>query len=45
MGSRLSDFDPAEFREIRVGSYILRYELIAEEIRVHRIYHAREDRF
>lgn len=44
-GSRLSDFDPAEFREIRVGPYILRYELLAEEIRVHRIDHAREDRF
>ena len=44
-GSRLSEFNPAEFREIRVGAYILRYELGMKEIRIHRIFHAREDRF
>lgn len=44
-GSRLSEFDPREIREFRVGMYLLRYELRASEIFVLRIFHAREDRF
>ena len=44
-GSRLSEFDPKEVREFRVGSYLLRYELSGTDISVLRFFHAREDRF
>ncbi len=44
-GSRLSEFDPQEVREFRVGSYLLRYELAGTDIFVLRFFHAREDRF
>jgi len=44
-GPRLSDFDPREVREYRVGPYLLRYELRAGDIVVLRFFHAREDRF
>lgn len=44
LGSRLSEFDPREVRELRVGRYLLRYELIGSEIRVLRFFHGREDR-
>lgn len=44
-GPRLSQFDPREVREIRAGSYLLRYELADTDIRVLRFFHAREDRF
>jgi len=44
-GPRLSEFDPREVREFRLGKYLLRYELASEEIIVLRIFHAREDRF
>lgn len=44
-GSRLSQFDPREVRELRVGRYLLRYELIGSKIRVLRLFHGREDRF
>jgi len=44
-GSRLSEFDPREVREFRVGSYLLRYELVGADIFVLRFFHAREDRF
>lgn len=43
-GSRLSQFDPREIREFRVGSYVLRYELAGTDIFVLRFFHAREDR-
>ena len=43
-GSRLTDFEPREVRELRVGTYLLRYELRAEEILIVRIFHARENR-
>ena len=45
LGSRLSEFDPREVRELRLARYVLRYELFREEIRVLRIFHGREDRF
>ena len=45
MGSRLSEFDPREVRELRFARYILRYELLGAEIRVLRVFHGREDRF
>jgi plasmid stabilization system protein ParE len=45
MGSRLSEFDPREVRELRFARYILRYELVGTEIRVLRIFHGRENRF
>jgi plasmid stabilization system protein ParE len=41
-GSRLSEFDPREVREFRVGHYLLRYELRRSEIFVLRFFHARE---
>jgi plasmid stabilization system protein ParE len=44
-GSRLSEFDPREVREYRVGRYLLRYELAGTDIVVLRFFHAREDRF
>ena len=44
LGARLSEFDPREVREYRLGRYLVRYELIGLDIRVLRIFHAREDR-
>jgi plasmid stabilization system protein ParE len=44
LGARLSEFDPREVREFRVGRYLLRYELFGSEIRVLRFFHGREDR-
>jgi plasmid stabilization system protein ParE len=44
-GSRVSQYDPREVREFRVGSYLLRYELTGTDIFVLRFFHAREDRF
>ena len=44
LGSRLSEFEPREVREYRVGRYRLRYELVALEIIVLRVFHTREDR-
>jgi len=43
-GRRLSEFDPREVREYRVGSYLLRYELAGTDVIVLRFFHAREDR-
>ena len=43
-GPRLSEFDPREVREYRVGRYLLRYELADADIVVLRFFHAREDR-
>lgn len=44
-GSRLSELDPREVREFRVGRHLLRYELDGEKIHVLRFFHARENRF
>ena len=44
-GPRLSEFDPREVREFRIGNYLLRYELVGTDIYVLRFFHAREDRF
>ena len=44
-GPRLSEFDPREVREFRIGRYLLRYELAGTDIVVLRFFHAREDRF
>jgi plasmid stabilization system protein ParE len=44
-GQRLSEFDPREVREFRIGSYLLRYQLAGTDIFVLRFFHAREDRF
>jgi plasmid stabilization system protein ParE len=43
-GPRLSEFDPREVSELRVGKYLLRYELTDAELIVLRFFHAREDR-
>ena len=43
-GPRLSEFDPREVRELRVGRYLLRYELRETELFVLRFFHVREDR-
>lgn len=45
LGSRLSQYEPREVREFRVGSYLLRYELSVTDLIVVRVFHAREDRF
>lgn len=44
-GPRLSEFDPREVREFRIGHYLLRYELAGSDLLVLRFFHAREDRF
>ena len=44
-GPRLSEFDPLEIREFRVGNYLLRYQLAVADIIVLRVFHARENRF
>lgn len=44
-GPRLSQFDPREVREYRVGNYLLRYELGEADIFVLRFFHTRENRF
>lgn len=43
-GPRLSEFDPREVREYRVGHYLLRYELARGDVFVLRFFHAREAR-
>ncbi len=43
-GSRLSQYDPREVREFRIGNYLLRYELADTHIFVLRFFHARENR-
>lgn len=43
-GSRLSEFDPREVREFRLGGYLLRYELAGSDIFVLRFFHPRENR-
>lgn len=44
LGPRISEFDPREIREYRVGNYLLRYEVAGTDIVVLRFFHAREDR-
>jgi plasmid stabilization system protein ParE len=44
-GPRLSEFDPRDVREFRIGNYLLRYEIPATEIVVLRFFHARENQF
>lgn len=44
-GARLSEFDEREVRELRVGNYLMRYELSGTDILVLRFLHARENRF
>lgn len=43
-GPRLSEFDPREVREFRVGNYLMRYELAGPAVIVLRCVHVREDR-
>jgi plasmid stabilization system protein ParE len=44
-GPSLTEFDPRDVREFRVGKYLLRYELAGATIVVLRFFHAREARF
>ena len=44
-GPRLSEFDPREVREFRIGAYVMRYELAGTDLRVLRMFHVREDRY
>ena len=44
LGPRLSQFDPREVRELRVGRHLMRYELAEDRIFVLRFFHRREDR-
>jgi plasmid stabilization system protein ParE len=43
-GPRLTQFEPREVREFRVGKYLLRYELAGADIFVLRFFHKRENR-
>jgi len=43
--SRLSEFGKREIRELRVGNYLLRYEVKGADIVVLRFFHLRENRF
>jgi plasmid stabilization system protein ParE len=44
-GPPLSEFDPREVREYRIGNYLMRYEVAGGDILVLRFFHARENRF
>ena len=44
-GPRLSEFDPREIRELRIGPYLLRYAVADTDVVVLRFFHAREERF
>jgi len=44
-GSRLSEYEPHEVREFRVGRHLLRYQITDRDIVVLRFFHSREDRF
>ena len=44
LGPRLSQFDPREVRELRVGRYLMRYELAEDRIYILRLFHSRENR-
>jgi addiction module RelE/StbE family toxin len=41
---RLEDFHLREVRSLPVGDYIMRYEVLHDQIRILRIWHMREDR-
>lgn len=43
-GPRAGEFEGREVRELRIGSYLLRYEIKGEDLFVVRFFHAREDR-
>ena len=45
LGPRLSQFDPREVRELRVGRYLMRYELAEDRIYILRLFHSRENRY
>ena len=42
IGHRLDTFLPREVRRLIVGHYELRYEIVAEDVRILRIWHNRE---
>jgi plasmid stabilization system protein ParE len=44
LGVRLSGFGDREVRRIIAGSYEIRYELVATDVYILRIFHTREDR-
>ena len=44
-GPRMSEFGPREVRELRVGNYLLLYEVAGDDLFVLRFFHAKEDRF
>ena len=44
-GTKLKEFEPREVREFRIEHYVMRYELAGIDLRILRIFHAREDRF
>jgi len=44
-GQKLSQYEPRDIREFRVGGYVIRYELTGETLTILRIFHGREDRF
>jgi plasmid stabilization system protein ParE len=45
IGQRLSEFETSEVRELRIGKYVLRYQLLESDIMVLRFFHSRENRF
>lgn len=44
-GEKLTEYEPLEVRELRVGRYVVRYQLTDDWISILRIFHLREDRF
>lgn len=44
LGERVDSPEPEEIRRIFVGDYELRYEVTADEVRVLRLWHEREQR-
>ncbi len=44
IGERLEEFEPAEVRRVLVGQHEMRYEIIASELVIVRLWHTREER-
>ena len=44
IGERLEAYEPREIRRIIVGSYEMRYEIVADTIYIVRVWHCRENR-
>lgn len=44
IGERFQTLMPREVRKLKVGNYEMRYEIVADEIHILKIFHGRDDR-